>query len=175
MRARNITVHLVRSCEKRTTMPSSPPIQREMRTRWKRRRPPRPGSMERTVAAGERVEQRGAALVPALRAPARVEGPVDLGSRAFRRVAREKHDDPEVLRELERREVASVAGAELRPLVKEERDVGADSRRERVQLVGGERLGERAVGEAERGRGVGASAAETRRERDVLLDLHAPA
>src|SRR3974390_1820606 len=44
MMARTIPVHFVTPDEKMTTSPSIAAIQRAMRTRWRRRRPPRPGS-----------------------------------------------------------------------------------------------------------------------------------
>jgi hypothetical protein len=44
-----------------------------------------------------------------------------------------------------------------------------------VQFVRRQRLGERLVSEPKRGRRVGAAAAETGRDRDPLLDPHAPA
>src|SRR5579871_134383 len=133
------------------------------------------GEISRGLDPWQRVEERLAAVLPAAVAVARVEGGVDVRRRALHCVAWEEDNDPEVLRQVERRELAAVAGAELRAVREEERHVGTGARRERVQLAGQERFGERSVREAECRRGVGAAAAEPGRERDALLDLHPPA
>src|SRR3954468_20406068 len=241
MMARTITVHFVRSWEKMTTTPSRAPIQRAIRTRWKPRRPPRPGSsvgcealvtrstvpgwrrepglaeapeepscgvgvgpvevqaleggactrdvrakgtcganlgrerrahevvrrergeVKRALDPRQRVADRAAALLPTVGAVARVERSVDVRRRALLDVAWEQDDDPEALRPIirrnaERGKLAAVTGAELGPVGEEERHVGADPRRERVELDRRERLGERAVREAQRGSGIGAAA-----------------
>ena len=64
----------------------------------------------------------------------RVEGGVDGRGRRLRGPVRDDEDDPEVLRQVERRELRAVARAELRAVGEEERDVGAEGRGERVQL-----------------------------------------
>ena len=81
-------------------------------------------------------------------AVADVEGGVHVGGRCLRRVAREEENDPEVLRQVERLELASVAGAELRAVHEEERD----SRR-RCERPGGAALRPEAARAASRWRG----------------------
>jgi hypothetical protein len=59
-------------------------------------------------------------------AVARVEGCIDVGRRALRSPDRQEQEHREVLRERDRLEGRSVAGAELRPVAEEERDIGAE-------------------------------------------------
>ena len=101
-----------------------------------------------------------------------------LVDRAGRRLARArwKHeDDPVVLRERERRERGPVSLAQLRPLLEEERHVGADSGRELCQPGRGERTLQRGVREPQRGCRVGAPAAETGSDGNLLRQAHRPA
>ena len=70
-----------------------------------------------------------------------VEGGVHVACRARRRAVREEDDDPEVLRQVERLELASVTRAELRAVREEEGNVGAEARCDPVQLLVRDRLG----------------------------------
>src|SRR4051812_40857024 len=130
-----------------------------------------PGALHR----GEPVEQRLAPLGEAGHVLPRVEGCVHVGCRRLRGIARQEGDDPEVLRQVERLELAAVPRAELRTVGEEEWDVGSDLRGQAAQLLGRQRLGQHLVGEPKRGRGVGAAAAEPGGDRDLLLDPDAPA
>ena len=116
----------------------------------------------------ERVEERRAALVPAVRAVARVEGRVDVGGRGLRR--RRAGGG--------RRPRSPAAGRAARARCRRRsraagRRRGRTGRRRRAarrascSSAGGERLGERVVREPERGRGVGAAAAEAGGDRDA--------
>ena len=93
------------------------------------------GEVARALDAVERVEERVAAVVPAVGAVALVECRVDGRGRRLSRAVREDEHDPEVLRQVDRREHRAVAGAEPRPVDEEERDVGADLGRDVVQLL----------------------------------------
>src|SRR5579872_6211555 len=133
------------------------------------------GEVARAAKAPERRVHGGAALVEAGGAAALVEGGIDRGGGRLLRVVREDEEDPEVLRHVERRELRAVAGPELRAVGEEEGHVGAEPCGEVVQVGRGKRLGQRRVGEPQRGGGVGAAAAETGRDGETLLDVHAPA
>src|SRR3954470_23936019 len=93
------------------------------------------GEIARSLHRREPVEERLAPLGEALHAVARVKGRIHVGRRGLDHVARKENDDPEVLRQVERLELAPVAGAELRAVGEEERDVGADSRGKLSQLL----------------------------------------
>src|SRR5207248_9086458 len=113
--------------------------------------------------------------LPAGGAVARVEPLVDGRRRFLRRAARDEDDDPVVLRQVERAQGRAVALAELWAALEEERHVGAEVRREPVQLRGRKRLLERLVRQPESCRGVRAPAAEPRRDRDPLPNPRRPA
>jgi hypothetical protein len=123
----------------------------------------------------ERVEQLGATLIEAVLGRTSVEGGVHLRGGCLGLPVREAQKHPIVLRELERCELASVIGTELRARREEERHVCSELGAERAQIVRCERALERFVRELEGGGRIGAPAAETGRDRDVLLDPGAPA
>src|SRR6266540_480264 len=104
----------------------------------------------------QRLTERVATLLESWSA---VEGLVDSCGRFLLRAAREHEQDPVVLRQGERRELAAVAETELRARREEERDVGAEAGGERVQPLGRKRRGQRLVRQLQRGRGIGAAAA----------------
>ena len=72
----------------------------------------------------------------------------------------DRHDRPVVLWQLQRRELLASTLGELRSRLQEERDVGAERCRERVQPLGAKRSREHAVGEDERRGGVRAASAQ---------------
>ena len=104
-----------------------------------------------------------------------VERLVDRRRRLLLRLCRQHEEDPVVGRKVERLQLAPVAGSELRPFGQEERNVGADPGRDLVQTLDRERRRKRLVGQPQRGRRVGAPAAEPGADRDPLLDLDRPA
>ena len=77
--------------------------------------------------------------------------------------------------QIEGPELSSVAGAELRPLGEEERNVRPDRGGDRAQPVWRQRLREGFVGEPERRCRVRAAAGQPGRDRDALVDPHRPA
>ena len=125
------------------------------------------------VAPARAASSAAPAVVPAVRPVPLVEALVDRSRRFLQRAVREHEQHPVVLRQLERGELGAVSAAELRPRRQEERDIGAEPSREPVELGRRQRLGEREVREAERGRGVGATATEPGRNRNPLRD-HGP-
>ena len=88
---------------------------------------------------------------------------------------REQQQHDEVLWQVEWLELGPVAGAELRAVDEEERHVGAEARRDRVELGRLERSLQLRVREPQGGRCIGAAAAEPGRNRNVLLDRDPPA
>src|SRR5205823_12008060 len=71
---------------------------------------------------------------------ARFEGVIHVLRRALARVAREDQQDPIVLRQLDGRQDAAVAGAELRPVREEEGNICSDLSRIGAQDLGGMRV-----------------------------------
>src|SRR4051794_16187293 len=123
----------------------------------------------------EHREQLCAPLLEALGAVAAVEAGVDARRRLLHGAVCEHEEHPEVLRDVHRCERRSVSRSELHALVEEEGHVGTDPAAQVVEGAPRERLVERVVRKAQRGRGVRASAGEPGGERDPLLDAHAPA
>ena len=99
------------------------------------------------------------------------EGLVDTRRRRFLHAGREDHQDGVVARELHRRELGAVTGAELRSFGEEERHVGAKSSGQRVEAGSSQRLRPQLIREAKRGSRIGAPSAEPRRHGDSLLDV----
>jgi len=121
---------------------------RENRVRHRRAREVvrgQPGEIPRPLHLGEPVEKQLTALGEAGCTVAHVEGRVDVGRRGLRGVPREQDENPEVLRQVELLELASVATAELRAVREEERDVGTDPGCDPEQLLARDRLRERVV------------------------------
>ena len=117
----------------------------------------------------------GALLEPGLPAPPVERARRPRRSSACARRRGRRSSTTNVLRQVERLELAAVAGSELRAVGEKERHVRTEAGGELVQTLGLERLGELLVREPERCRGVGAAAAETGGDRDLLLDPHPPA
>src|SRR5438445_1978092 len=128
------------------------------------------GKVAWTADRMQRVDERRAAFLEAVRAVALVESPVDVRRRALRRAARKDEQDPVVLGKLDRLELRAGTRAELRAVAKEEGHVGTEPRSELVESACGHRLAEELVAQAQRRGGVGAAAAETRGDRYALRD-----
>ncbi len=120
------------------------------------------------------VRKRSRARGESFGAGPRVEVRIHRGGRRLRGAARQEEQDDEVLRQRERLELAPVAPSELWAVDEEERHVSADPGGELVQLVRRQRAGELRVRQPQRGRSIGAAAAQTGRERDLLLDRDPP-
>src|SRR5919204_6894614 len=114
----------------------------------------------RASGARNGLRERGSAVGKAVARVAQVERGVDRGRRLLPPSVREQEDDPVVLRELERLQLGSGSGAELRAGREEERHVRAEARRELVESLRWQRLRQRLVRQTKRDGGVGASAAE---------------
>src|SRR5262245_59199167 len=132
------------------------------------------GEVRRTPRPAQRLPKLVLPTLEVRAASKLVEAPVDHSGRAFLDLAGERDDDPEVLRELERREALARAFGELRPRLKEEGNVRAQLGPERLELLRSERFRERGVCEAEGGRRVGASAPEACGDWNLLPDSDAP-
>src|SRR5487761_334035 len=117
-------------------------------------RPP-PARAARPPDVVEGSEERRAAVVEAGGAVAKVERGVDGSRRQLLDEARDEEHDPEVLRQVEWLEDTAVPRPELRAVDEEERDVGAEARRDLAQVGVRQWPGERRVREPERGSGIG--------------------
>ena len=104
-----------------------------------------------------------------------VECGVDLAGRLLRVAIGHDEHDPVVGRQLDRRELRAVAGRELRVDVQEERDVSTDPRCDAMELVGRAGRIQSGIGKLQGGRGVAAPTAESRGDRNPLLDPNTPA
>src|SRR2546423_3677308 len=80
----------------------------------------------RSPNAFERVQERGAPGVPALRAISCIERCVHRRGRGLLRVLRQDEQNPEVLRQVDGRERRAVAGTEPRSVDEKERHIGAE-------------------------------------------------
>src|SRR5215211_6233890 len=122
---------------------------------------------------GELAERQAAEKVgtPLGEALCAAEAFVDGSRRRFLFSVREQQHDPVVLRQVEGPQLRSVSLAELRPNRQEEGDIRTQPGRDRAERAVVAWVPERPVGEAERGGGVRAPAAETRGHRDLLVDL----
>src|SRR6266542_382826 len=105
---------------------------------WRQRR-----QVARSPHPLERVEKRGAALVPAGRAVTRVELGVHGCRGALLHAVGQHEQHPVVLRKVDRAEKRAVAGADLRSVREEERHVRPESGGEVAQLRGRKRLASR--------------------------------
>ncbi len=132
------------------------------------------GEIARAPDRVERSQERRLALREPGTAAQLVEACVDLARRLLRRAAREREQDPEVLRDVERAQPLSGALGQLRPGLEEERDVGAEAGGKRVEALAVERPLQPGVGEPQRGGGVGAPAAQAGGDGDLLRDPGAP-
>src|SRR6266511_2809424 len=128
------------------------------------------GEITGPVNAREGVVQGLTALVEAAVAATGVEARIDIGRRGLRRLLRKDEQHPVVLREVERLQVGAVAGAELRPVLEEVRNVCAEPRGELVQPFRRERIVEQVIREAEGGGRVRAAASESGRDGDPLAN-----
>ena len=134
------------------------------------------GEVARAADGGERALERGPALLPAVGPSALVEAAVDRGGGGLRRrraAGRARSSSPAAGRAARaRRRRRGRAGGRRR---------GRTGRRRRARDAsacsssGGAGSVERLVGEPERGRRVGAAAAEAGRDRDPLRDRRLPA
>src|SRR5688572_8341594 len=128
----------------------------------------------RTSDCGEHVEERCAARVVAVPALALVEVVVHRAGRGLRRAVRQNEQDEVVLGQIERGQGCPVFPAELWAAGEEEGHVRAECVGKVVQTIAGKRLVQGRVREQQRGRCVGAAAAEPRRDGDALRDVRTP-
>src|SRR5207237_3622491 len=78
------------------------------------------GEVARAADGFERVDKRRAATLEVVRRPSLVELRVDVRRRALHHVARKDEQDPVVLRQVERLELAAVPGAEVGTVAEQE-------------------------------------------------------
>jgi hypothetical protein len=125
--------------------------------------------------AGELVQQRCPTLLEAGGAVSAVEAAVHGPSGFLRLRVREDENHHVIRRKVDAFKLGTVTGRELRAFSEKERNVRAESCGDCVHLRMGEGLREPGIGERECRRRIGASAAETGRDGNPLLDSCPPA